>query len=241
MKIIKTSGKSIFLLMSFVVLYIPFTTFGQNVYGLSGFVKIPDAEINDGHFSAGIFLINNNQVFNIKFNDDKLESKYTFVYYASVGFLPFFEVSFRGYKIGSPGEALGDRMFNMKLKFLSEDPNFIPNISIGINDLVKTQEVETQNFNSTYIVFSKNFEAFIPIKIVLGYGIKLFNAAAFDLLGFWYGMGIIPFTSSRITIEYDSKDVNMGIEYKVFDTFKFSLAYFRLKYAGIGMSLELKL
>ena len=239
MKINKSSRKPLFLLISLVVLIIPFTTLSQNVYGIKGFVKIPDAEINDGHFSAGVFLINNNHVFDLKFNDEQLLGNSTLVYYASLGFLPFIEMSFRGTKIGTRGEALGDRMLNLKIKLSSERSEFFPSISLGMNDVSQSRnEVETQNFHSTYLVLTKNIDSYFPIKIVFGYGIKIFKSKSYDLLGCWYGIGVYPMVNSRISLEYDAKYVNVGFDYKIFDMIKLSFHYYRIKYIGIGCNID---
>lgn len=240
-------SKSIFaflilMFISTIPIFIPTTINCQTVTGASGLVKIPNTEVNSDKIAAGFFIINNNNVLDLKYNDNELRQNSTFVYFVTLGFLPFIELSFRGVKIGADGEALGDRMFNVKIKLATENHSVLPNISCGINDIVQsTNDIETQNFHSTYVVISKSLNSYFPIKLVLGYGFELLKARAYDLSGFWYGIEAMPLRNSRISIEYDSKYVNVGIDYKMFNLINISLSYFRQKYYGFGFGFELPL
>lgn len=103
-----------------------------------------------------------------------------------------------------------DRTINAKLIIVKRRKK-IPQVAIGLQDFIGTGR-----FNSTYLVISKLVQINSNTEAVatLGYGAKLHKVfsrkASSRLIGGFGGIDISWKTAATISIEYDSKDFNLG-------------------------------
>jgi hypothetical protein len=227
-------------ILLFLIL-ISHNVYSQSLLGTSGLLNVPDAEIRDKNVAIGGVYFPNKNIYDIKYNNDIVDKEYTFVYFVSVGFLPFLEVSFRGVKVGAEIEGIGDRMFNAKIKILKEN-NYLPNLSIGINDLIKTvKDVQTRNFHSAYLVVDKNINILFPSKLILGYGHKLLNARNTLLNGVFGGVNINLLEPINALLEYDSNNINFAVFFTPFSFTELGFIVYDTKYIGYKINLMYKL
>lgn len=160
--------------------------------------------------------------------------------FATVGFLPFLELSFR---FSRPvdlddRERLGDRMVSARLRLLSEKEHR-PAIVVGIHDFLTVEE--RNYFNALYIVYSKGFHFVVPISLHLGYGSDVMNALAYQFVGVFGGIAATVVPHGELLLEYDAERINAGIRYELSDRFRAVLALQGLDRIVAGASVILQL
>jgi len=135
-------------------------------------------------------------------------------YYATVGYLPFLEVSlivatFPGcMDLGNYGTDK-DRVSNAKLRALNES-RYTPSILFGLNDFIGS----AKHFNSEYVVISKSLHPSIvdSLGIHLGYAANLIKKAThYSMSGMFGGVEIHLCKFLAVMGEYDTKKYNAGL------------------------------
>jgi len=214
-----------FLLLSVI------SIFSQSLNSLTGYYNIPTAEINqDGKIVSGAFYIP------YKFSKEKGFDRDAIAYFGAISYLPFLEMSLRFTKLLGPNNALGDRMFSFKLRFISEG-KYYPSFALGAQDFFHSTESLTNRYNSLYLVATKSIETNVfmnKISITFGYGSDVIPANDYEYIGVFGGVSFAFFNHIEIMGEYDAKNYNVGSRIKLFNCI-FLLSGFRnLKYFSGG-------
>lgn len=217
----------------FLLLFFSSNCIAQSLTGLSGGYSIPTAEFQ----SDKTIILGYNHLNNEFYTLYKPDKDYNFsVFYSTVTFLPFAEVSFRitypnGYNSDPDNDNLiiGDRMISGRLQPLKEG-KYIPSVVIGLQGFYKTTgddllNVDNNNasfFNSSYLVFSKSFKPkkiFTKILVSAGYGSDFIAANSHQFIGFFGGISFSPkmFEPLEVMLEYDADKWNIGTRVTLFD------------------------
>jgi hypothetical protein len=187
-----------------------------SMIGTTGLILIPTAHIiTDGKLALGLASYTEAKYASYNFD-------YVYVYYATIGYLPFLELSLRATKF--PGlewsktySSGTERMASVKLQVLKENVYF-PSVVLGIHDLYG----KSVQFNAQYIVISKSMQ--IPL---------------IGTMGIHIGDALNPIKSKRI-YNYSMKGIFAGIEKDLckyvtamleYDTHKYNLG---LRIAPLG-------
>jgi len=136
----------------------------QNVYGVSGHIKTPTAyTLTDGKIFASTSLYDD------YYRSENKKQNLFWIQSFNIGFHSRLEVGIRLVKYPDPKIKGHDRNLSVKAAII-EEKKYLPQISIGIQDIVGTRR-----YNNTYFVASKSFS--ITNEIItgtsLGYGTKL--------------------------------------------------------------------
>lgn len=212
-------------------------TYSQSFSGISGLMIIPNTEIASGQIKIGAYYFNTNQ---IDYSTHlEYDHKNVFVYYSSIGFLPFLEFSIRGMKVGAPGEALGDRMVSAKVKVLS-DTLFYPSICFGIHDFHFSSNT---NFHVSYAIISKKLNLLNGINFIAGYGFKLFNSVGTQLNGLFYGVNVsvLPNDGLNLFFENDNENFNSGVKLTFWKTVSAQIGVYDMKFPFYGICYSYQL
>ncbi len=191
---------------------------GQSVTGTAGLLTIPTARMHpDGTLVVGTGFV------------DRAFSTYTdgrFDYaplYASITFLPSVELGFRFSRaLDSGPQALGDRMFLVRVRLL-EERGARPAVAVGAHDFLRSSESQTNFFNALYAVASKRFapggavgQVVPAVDLHLGWGTDVVEASGYQFVGpfggaaltFFEGDGL--FRRLDVLAEYDGRTVSVG-------------------------------
>jgi hypothetical protein len=188
------------------------TSSGQSLFGTTGWLNIPSAEMQeDGTFFLGGSYINSQYIDNYGSGDYEC-----LTYYFDLTFLPFLEISFGNTRLLNYNEGDNytvDRRFSFRVRPLKER-KYVPAIVLGAHDVYTSIQAGAdfnQYFNSIYIVATKH----IPVKrsefgLTLGYGFDFFNSNQF--IGLFGGVSFSPSFARQLKLiaEYDGQGINIG-------------------------------
>ena len=208
----------------------------SSLTGHSGLLMIPTAEIiENGTIAFGI---------------GHLPKKYAIMhpgkvwensYYATIGFLPFLELTyaFTVPNLNVRERGYGDRKIIIRGQILKEKKYF-PSIVLGLHDPNIFKDVGRSNlFTATYFVVSKNIKLSKKLKLGLhsGYGVDWFESSRKkQLLGLFGGSSLQYQNSVALLLEYDSNKFNPGIRITILDKLQLTLALLDLKTITGGVS-----
>lgn len=193
---------------------------GQSLSGSSGLLQIPTAN----------FLEDKTVILGSSFLSKQLLSYSNYEYdaiagYATLTFLPFFELSIRYTRQINRGpdgyeSTFADRMPSFKLGLLKEKKNQ-PALAIGSNDFSPSFYSQDQNFASYYAVMTKNLLANnenLGLDLTIGYAFKIGNASHYDMIGFFGGARIYhhKYQWLSVMVDYDSRYWNLGFRLFLF-------------------------
>lgn len=215
---------------------------GQSLTGTPGLVRIPTADfMNDGTFYIGANFLPKEVMEYSKYQRNILAVQ------SSLTFLPFLEVSLRLSKqLGLPASSnhTVDRMPSIRLRLLKEK-KYSPSLAIGAHDIATTLSSGTaRKFAATYAVISKRVESkFISYAFTIGQGFEVGNALYHEFDVTFGGMemqakALAPFS---FQIDYDTKNVNFGINYIFFNMLHCKLAMLGFEYFGFGAHIHFNL
>jgi hypothetical protein len=190
------------------------TVTAQSLNGTTGLIAIPTAEIlRDGQIQFGANYVD--KEYNVRSSQNNQHR-----YFATLGYLPFLEVSLRwtrNYRIRfekPPQEWPGDRGASVRVKFLSEKGRR-PSLVLGAHDFFTAfGEQEAVWFNSFYLVGTKNIQCGgLPahIGVHMGYGTDWLKAKHHDFVGLFGGVSMKYKCFPMFMLEYDAEKVNGGI------------------------------
>jgi hypothetical protein len=231
------SLKKFLFFLSIIVFYGLTSINAQTIGGWHGLVTIPNAEVgNDSELTIGISRMNHNYL--------TYKSEYEpLIYYVSFVYLPNFELSIRFTKrIGEP-DGLGDRMFSLRYRIVSEN-DLLPFILLGTHDFYHSTDSLTNRFHSTYIVCTKNISVIsnvLQTSFTLGYGAKLFNAHSYEFVGLFGGVSIEFFRIINLMNEYDGKRFNGGVRIKLFNNISILGGFLNYQHFSGGASFNFQL
>lgn len=161
-------------------------------------------------------------------------------YFATFGFLPFLELSFRATKALNRNQgSIGDRMASVRIQFVRETTNR-PAVAIGIHDvsaLVRRKEW----FHSLYGVATKSINlSYFSIKTTVGYGVDWFTARRYEFNGIFGGVSLGFRDFFFIKAEYNDL-LNVGLGADLFNFLAVNLIFFDGKDIGVGANLKKRL
>ncbi len=223
----------------FIVLFLlSSAAFGQTITGLTGLYTIPTGEtLSDGKLIVGINYLSDG---NEKGYSKNLEA---LSYYMTFGYLPFLEVGLRFTNRTKTADALGDRMFSARIKFLNES-EYLPSVVFGAHDIFRSSDSKTNYYNATYFALTKNFpfDSFLNnIKLTAGFGFDLFNARSYQFEGAFGGASISLLKFSELLIEYDADYFNAGVRLNLFDHLYLIGGFQDLKVFNGGLAFSINL
>lgn len=210
----------------------------QSLNSLSGYYNIPTAEINkDGRVVAGAFYIP------YKYSQEKGFDRDAIGYFGALSYFPFLEMSLRFTKRLGPNYALGDRMFNLKLRFIAEGKYF-PSLAVGAQDFFHSTDAVTNRYNSLYVVATKNISVgnFVNnISLTTGYGSDVIKANGHEYKGLFGGVSLKILEHFEFMFENDARFYNVGARIKLLEHIFLLGGYRDLKYfsGGGGICFQL--
>ena len=224
------------------LLFRPQNSSAQSLTGTSGLITIPTAEIlRDGEVSFGANFMNK-EYFTYGHNE-----YHGLANFATVGYLPFLEISFRlTRRLDYPEpQAIGDRMLSVRLRPLKES-RFFPAFVLGAHDFVRVTgtAIPTNNFNALYLSASKGFglrPVIDRIDFHLGYGTDWIEALDHQFVGPFGGISISPRRFITLMLEHDAEKLNCGLRISILDHIDFLAALIDLKVISGGTSFRFRL
>jgi hypothetical protein len=186
----------------------------MSMVGTTGLVCIPTAcIIPDGKLALGV-----------AYTDAQYgwySPKYTqvayYAIYATIGYLPFLEVSLRVTQFPGLLEpknygSAKDRMASVKLRIMKEN-RYFPSVALGICDIYGRE----LKFNAQYIVVSKSidFPLLGSIGIHIGHApnpIKSKKIKHYSMEGAFAGIEKVLCPYLTAMLEYDSRKYNIGLK-----------------------------
>ncbi|MBN1894328.1 YjbH domain-containing protein [bacterium] len=216
----------------------------QSLMGTTGLVMIPTAELaGDGEVFFGVN--GGNRQYNV-LHPGKFHH---YSYFATLGYLPFLEVSLRltrdyhfSWSFGDEG--LGDRMASVRLKLMGET-RYRPSIVLGVHDILSAFEKSTVvYFNALYLVGSKHIHPLgsqFRLGLHMGYGSDQMEARRHEYTGWFGGISIEVVSRLTLMMEHDSEKFNGGAEVQFFDRIRILLALIHLDSFAGSLSYSLRL
>ncbi len=203
------------MLVTLAVIFPQIASAATSLTGTTGLINIPTAYIiPDGKMAFGV-----------GYTDKEYSQhgpKYAHaqvVYYATVGYFPFLEVTLRvtafpGHMDTGNYGTDTDRMSNLKLRALNES-RYTPSILLGVNDFMGS----SKHFNFEYVVISKSLHPpFVDsLGIHLGYATNpIKEATHYSMNGMFGGVEIHLCKFLAVMGEYDTKKYNAGLRITLF-------------------------
>lgn len=212
----------------------------QPTSGTTGLLNIPTAEMQrDGTFMfGGNYLPESITPERFSYNTGN--------YYINITFLPFWEVNYRLTLLQTLSTGIysqQDRSFGMRIR-LMKGGRYFPSIVIGGDDLYTHVEGGgNQDFGKIYAVLTKNIKwEEYNVAATLGYYMDTFQKN--QRTGLFGGLAFTPafFKSLTLMAEYDTKAINAGASFLLFDHLYLQAFVYDLKYftAGIQYRVYLK-
>ncbi len=233
---LKNKSTLLFAFFTFVIIVgvIP----AQTLIGTTGLYLIPSGELGeDKSLALGIYYIGSDYFAEIR------STRKSVAYYATLVYLPAIELNMHFTKQAGIRDALGDRMFNVRIRLRKETMS-IPSIVIGFHDFYYGLEGPTNRYNSTYIVCTKNMVIDSPlnnIALTLGYGADIMKAKSYQFIGVFGGVSFSFFNSLELMFENDAKYYNTGLRLTLLNHIKFLAGYIDMKYFNGGMIFSFNL
>jgi len=213
----------------------------QSLQGTTGLVTIPTAAlIRDGEVFLGTAAGNK------KYNNWMPGEYHHYSYYATIGFLPFLEVSLRLTRSYNyfKGTGLGDRTVSARWRIIQEKKK-TPAIVIGIHDLLSSVDDPSVMYNNAlYVVGSKNVrlrKGPSQIGLHLGYGTDRMKAAGHQFVGLFGGVSVEVNPMLTLMIEHDSERLNGGAVFRFFRHIQLQVALMHFDSFAAGLSYVFKL
>jgi hypothetical protein len=208
----------------------------SSLYGFSGLIGIPTAEIaSDGQIivGTGYFPHPYGMVEGV-YKDNQ-------IYYATMGYLPFLELTVGTVRIVGEQWGIGDRTGSFRVKILNEK-RLVPQTAIGFHDPFGVfAQGWAQHLTALYLVSTKSMNlAPVRFRGHLGYGVDWLKAAHYSLLGF-FGGADVRYSILSLMAEYDSRYFNYGARLSLFSHFNFLLTWLDGKEMTWGFNVTFKI
>jgi hypothetical protein len=213
----------------------------QSLIGTTGLVTIPAGElIGDREVYFGTAAGNK------RYNSWMPGEYHHYSYFATIGFLPFLEVSLRlmrSYQY-SRGVGLGDRTVSVRFRALQEKKH-TPALVIGVHDVLSSVDDPSVIFNNAlYVVCSKNItlgKGFSKIGLHLGYGTNRMKAARHQFVGLFGGVSVDVNRMLTLMIEHDAEKFNCGAAFHFFRHIQIQAALMHFDSFAAGLSYAFRI
>jgi hypothetical protein len=187
---------------------------GQAQVGIGGFSAIltaPTARLlSDGYAAIGVgFIPSPYALFEVPGHDN-------LAYFATLGFLPFLEVSIRAtLSMDTDSPSIGDRMLSFRGRLLKETDRR-PALAIGLHDiagLIDRTEGTNNYFTALYLVATKTrrLSDLVNLETTLGYGVDWITAPSHEFDGLFGGISAGFRDVLFVKGEYDAHRFNFGL------------------------------
>ncbi len=137
-------------------------------------------------------------------------------YFATLGFLPFLEVSLRGtHALKDSLNDIGDRMASARVQLFTENHGR-PAVVVGLHDLIAIQGRKGY-FTALYAVATKGLpmSRHLNAETTVGYGVDWIEARSHEFAGLFGGISLGYRRHLFIKGEYDTKRFNVGLGFEV--------------------------
>jgi hypothetical protein len=216
------------------------TTAGQSLYGFSGLVTVPTAEmLNDRDMIWGYGYFPRD--YSALCTHERGEN----LYYISLQYLPFLETTWGVAKPDHFGKkwGIGDRFALFRFRLITERAKR-PAIVLGLHEPYGVVgEDWGHHYCALYLVGSKSFS--IPIaqtmSIHCGYGVDWLPAADHHFVGLFGGVKLEANKFISAMADYDTKKINLGARLNLLSHFQILIAWLNCKVWSGGMSFSFKL
>jgi hypothetical protein len=191
------------------------TVSAQPLTGTSSVITVPVAYVPpDGTVTLGGGFVHR------RYADYTIGPHHNALYFGSIVFLPFLEVSYRFSRplVNLPF-ALGDRSANVRAQLLSERGHR-PAILVGAHDFLRTSEGQTNYSTALYLVVSKAFQPapkMPSVSLHAGYGTDWISAKNRNFVGLFGGLTVSPMHGFELLLEYDGDIFSAGQRIRLFD------------------------
>lgn len=159
-------------------------------------------------------------------------------YFATFGFLPFLEISFRATKALKRKEgSIGDRMASFRLQILRETPTR-PAVTLGLHDasaLFRRKEW----FHSLYGVATKSIFVMRHwnLETTVGYGVDWIETRVHEFVGLFGGVTWGYQKIISLKAEYDTDHFNYGLGFNLFGVVAGNVVVIDGKKLAFGLNL----
>lgn len=206
-----------------ILLSLPLTVWGQAetcIYGHSGLITIPTAQIiSDGQVAAGSgYIPKPFGVVEGTYKDNQ-------IFFATIGYLPFMELTFGTVRIIDEPWGIGDRTSCFRFRCINEK-RYVPQITLGLHDpFGGIAEDWAQFLTALYLVGSKTLISDpVQVRGHFGYGVDWLKAANYRLLGA-FGGADVRYKFLSLMSEYDTEHFNYGVRISLFSHLQYSLVW----------------
>jgi hypothetical protein len=190
------------------------------LYGNTGLINIPTAQIaSDGQVAFGTgYIPKPYAIVDGPVRDNQ-------VYFVTVGYIPFMELTFGTVRIVNEIWGIGDRTTSFRFRIFNEK-KYVPQITLGLHDPFGLVAQDwAQHLAASYVVGSKNFQLHpVQVRAHLGYGGDWLKAAHYRLVGVFGGMDV-RYKFLSLIGEYDTKYFNWGARISVLSHFSLLLTW----------------
>ena len=215
------------------------TALSQPLTGSSSVITIPVAYVPpDGTVTLGGGFVHK------KYVDYDIGPHHNALYFGSIVFLPFLEVSYRFSRpLVDVPFALGDRSANVRAQLLAERGHR-PAILVGAHDILRTTVGQSNYSNALYVVASKSFRPSpkLPrLSLHAGYGTDWISAQNRNFVGVFGGLSVSPLHGYELLLEYDGNIFSVGQRIRVLDRIELltALQNFIAFSGGVAFSFSL--
>lgn len=174
--------------------------------GVQAIMTVPTARIQkDGYLAVGFGYIPRPYAMLAERCCDDLP------YFATLGFLPFLEVSLRAtLALHHDLPGIGDRMASVRAQLFKESRHR-PALAVGLHDFVAVQSLKPK-FHALYAVVTKTVftSTLFNVETTIGKGFDWFNALHYEFNGLFGGANLCYRRLLSIKGEYDAKKFNFG-------------------------------
>ncbi len=208
-----------------------------NLSGMTGFVNTPWAgTLADRRLEAGYSHIPRKWAYDHRgLNDNE-------VFYATMGFLPWAEVSarvtqipgYRSFQEIVPNSRLTDKDYMASGRLRLVEPRLgRPGLALGVEDAKGTRR-----FHSTYAVSGLPWRIEqVQGRLSLGYAFKVVKAERRTLLGTFGAVEVTPWRMLVAQLEYDTEKWNLGVAVPAPYGIRFRAALLHMQSVSLGVGL----
>lgn len=227
-----------------VVLVLSAHRMGYAQIGLGGFNAImtaPTAHVMpDGYAALGFGFIPSPYTLYEGPEHDNL------AYFASIGFLPFLEISIRAtLSMDTDHPSIGDRLLSVRARLFKET-NRLPAIAAGLHDiagLLDRAEGTNNYFTALYLVATKTrrLSEHFSLDTTLGYGVDWIPAPSHEFDDLFGGASLGFRDILFLKGEYDARRFNVGLGVKLRESITANLVLLDGNKVAYGANIRTRL
>ncbi len=214
--------------------------FSQSLSGVSGFINCPSAIIYpDRTVYLGSSFLNKGAL------EYTANQRHAVTAFLGMSFLPCLEINIRitrQLETSANASHTVDRMPAFRMQLLNER-KYLPAIAVGMQDFFGGNIEKTVHFNASYIVAEKTFNHSTKIigNFAAGFAPKIYNAAHYQLLGYFAAISITYNRQLTFLAEYDTKNINVGFKIFIIKHIQMFCAFEKCKYFSASLTFQFQL